>query len=106
MAVRRLIESLGHSVDVARNGREAIILASQEHFDCIFLDIQMPEMDGFATALALREGLAGARGSRIIGLSGGMADRTLCEAAGMDEFLEKPARLSDLTRILKGSRTS
>jgi CheY-like chemotaxis protein len=100
-AVRGLLQSLGHSVDVVTNGREAIESAAREDFDFVFLDIQMPEMDGFAAAHSLRHQYAGGRPPRIIGLSGESEGRESYSAAGMDDFLLKPVRLADLVHALR-----
>ena len=101
VAVRGLLQRLGHSVDVVTNGREAVEAASREDFDLLLLDVQMPEMDGFEAARSLRHRLGGGRRPRIIGVSGEGAERESCAAAGMDDFLIKPFRLADLVRVIK-----
>jgi CheY-like chemotaxis protein len=102
-AMRGLLRSLGHSVDVVTNGREAIEAAKSRDYDVIFLDVQMPEMGGFEAAQALRRtGFDGDR-TRIIGVSGQGDCEESIVAAGMDAFLVKPVRLGDLVRILDDS---
>jgi CheY-like chemotaxis protein len=101
VAVRGLLQSLGHSVDVVSNGREAVESASRENYDFVFLDIQMPVMDGFAAARSLRDAYNGGRSPRIIGFSGESANRESYKTAGMDDFLIKPFRLADLVHALK-----
>jgi CheY-like chemotaxis protein len=100
-AVQGLLQSLGHSVEVVTNGREAVESAAREGFDAVFLDIQMPEMDGFEAAHWLRHGHAGGRPPRIIGFSGESPDPESYAAAGMDDFLLKPIHLADLVRALE-----
>jgi CheY-like chemotaxis protein len=99
-AVGGLLQSLGHSVDVVTNGREAVESAAREDFDAVFLDVQMPEMGGFEAAHRLRHENAGGRPPRIIGLSGESPDHESYTAAGMDDFLLKPVRLADLVQAL------
>jgi CheY-like chemotaxis protein len=101
VAFQGLLRSLGHSVDVVTNGREAVETAAREDFDFVFLDIQMPEMDGLEAARSLRQEFAGGRTPRLIGLSGESEERATYTAAGMDVFLVKPVRLADLIDALK-----
>ena len=105
-AVRGLLERLGHSVDVVANGREAVESAAREDFDLVFLDVQMPEMDGFEAARSLSHRHAGGHRPRIIGLSGESEERESYAAAGMDDFLIKPIRLADLVHVITRDRPS
>jgi CheY-like chemotaxis protein len=99
-AVGGLLRSMGHSPDVARNGREAVEAAARNRYDVVLLDIQMPEMGGFEAARTLRRDDPSGTPPRIIGLSGEWADRESYAAAGMDDFLIKPVRPRDLARVL------
>ena len=98
-AVGRLFRLLGFEAVLVANGREAVELAAAEHFDVVFLDIQMPEMNGFEAASLMRRGANGS-GLWIVGLSASL-DEGLAETSGMDEFLVKPLRLNDLVEVLK-----
>ena len=51
----RLLEKRGHRVVIAGNGREALAALEKEKFDLVFMDLQMPEMDGFEATTAIRE---------------------------------------------------
>jgi CheY-like chemotaxis protein len=99
-AVRGLLLLMGHTTDVARNGREALEAAAQNGYDVVLLDLQMPEMGGFEAARTLRRDAPSGTPPRIIGLSGESADRESYEAAGMDDFLIKPVCPQDLERVL------
>jgi CheY-like chemotaxis protein len=99
-AVRGLLRLMGHSPDVARNGREALEAAARNRYDVVLLDVQMPEMGGFEAARTLRRDDPSGTPPRIIGLSGEWADRESYAAAGMDDFLIKPVRPRDLARVL------
>src|SRR5438067_153239 len=92
---RRLLEKQGHTVLVARSGREALAIARSEALDVILMDVQMPEMDGFAATAAIRD-MEAKTGRRvpIVGVTAHATarDRRLCLAAGMDTYLSKPIR--------------
>lgn len=101
MAIRGLLRIMGHSTDVARNGREAIEATAHHSYDIVLMDIQMPEMGGYEAARTLRRDLAAGPRPRIIGFSGESADRESYAASGMDDFLVKPVRPRDLERALR-----
>ncbi|MDP1920587.1 MAG: ATP-binding protein [Myxococcales bacterium] len=97
----KLLEHLGVKADVARNGREAVELATSTPYDLILMDLQMPEMDGLEATRLLRQRL-GATAPRIVAMTANaMAeDRASAIEAGCDGFLAKPVRLEELTRVL------
>ena len=103
----RLLEKRGHSVVIVGTGREALSALRNENFDLVLMDIQMPEMDGFEATRAIREEESGTnRHIPIIAMTAHAmtGDRDLCLAAGMDDYISKPIRPSDLINLLK--RTS
>ena len=89
----------GHAVTVAQTGHEAVSLAANNEFDLIFMDIQMPEMDGLEATRRIRTNEQG-RGRRtpIIAMTAqamkGMRER--CLSVGMDDYLVKPVRAREL----------
>jgi signal transduction histidine kinase/DNA-binding response OmpR family regulator len=97
-----LLERRGHSVTLAKDGKEAVAAFQRRPFDLILMDIQMPEMDGFEATRAIRQSEQG-RGPRIpiIALTAhamkGDAER--CLEAGMDGHLAKPIRAADLAKV-------
>jgi two-component system sensor histidine kinase/response regulator len=102
----RLLEKRGHRVAVACNGREALDALENEKFDLvfIFMDVQMPEMDGMEATAAIREkeknsGLH----QPVIALTAHAmkGDRDKGLAAGMDGYLTKPIRPQELDEILE-----
>ena len=99
----RLLEKFGCRVDVAVNGVEAVDLCGRNSYDVVFMDCQMPEMDGLeATAeIRRREALTGAR-TPIVALTANamQGDREACMRAGMDDFLSKPLHVDSLRRAL------
>jgi signal transduction histidine kinase/CheY-like chemotaxis protein/HPt (histidine-containing phosphotransfer) domain-containing protein len=100
----RLLERLGCRVDVAANGREAINMLDHLACDVVFMDCQMPEMDGFAATEVVRQREA-ATGHHIpiIAMTANamQGDREHCLAAGMDDYVSKPVQLDDLAAILR-----
>ena len=85
------LKSAGATVCVAGNGKEALGLLSREHFDCVLMDMQMPEMDGLEATRIIRAD-PGMAGTPVIGITANVAneDRERCLAAGMDDFIGKP----------------
>jgi signal transduction histidine kinase/DNA-binding response OmpR family regulator len=106
----RLLERLGCRVDVAGNGHEALKMVQSIPFDLVFMDCQMPEMDGFEATRAIR---AWERASRIdpspatrlpiVALTANamQGDRERCLEAGMDDYITKPLARADLQRVLQ-----
>jgi two-component system, sensor histidine kinase and response regulator len=100
----QMAELLGHQADAVVNGREAIAASAQVAYDLVFMDCQMPEMDGFAATRVIRDGerLTGAH-LPIVALTAHAigSDRERCLAAGMDDYLSKPytqQQLGDMIR--------
>jgi len=100
----RLLEKRGHRVTVAGNGREALDALVKDSFDLVFMDVQMPEMDGFEATAGIREKEKGtARHQIVIALTAHAmkSDRERCLAGGMDDYLSKPIRPQELDKILE-----
>ncbi|QEL16622.1 response regulator [Limnoglobus roseus] len=99
-----LLEMQGHTVTVANNGREAVA-AAREPFDVILMDVQMPEMDGLEAAATIRRAERETGGHvPIIAMTAHAmkGDRERCLAAGMDGYLSKPVRATELAEVLAG----
>jgi signal transduction histidine kinase/ActR/RegA family two-component response regulator/type II secretory pathway pseudopilin PulG len=91
---RHMLSKLGHSVELAEHGREALERLSSERFDLVLMDCQMPEMDGFEATLRIRD-LASSvldHDVPIVAMTANAfaEDRERCLAAGMNDFLAKP----------------
>jgi signal transduction histidine kinase/CheY-like chemotaxis protein len=98
-----MLRRRGYDVSLAETGRDAVDLAGREPFDLVLMDVQMPEMDGFAATAAIRESeTRTGRHLTIIAMTAhSMAgDRERCLAAGMDGYLSKPIRSGDLYALL------
>lgn len=98
----RLLQKLGVIVDIASSGHEAIEKVKSNHYDLVFMDWQMPVMDGQETTRQIREFLQGRR-FPIVALSGHAlpGDRETLLASGFDDYLSKPVRLANFREILQ-----
>jgi CheY-like chemotaxis protein len=100
------IEKLGGSVDVADNGKIAVDKCQKQRYDLVFMDCDMPEMDGFDAARALREQEREAAAPHRLPIIAMTAyampgDRERCLAAGMDDHVPKPVTIDVLQRIVR-----
>jgi CheY-like chemotaxis protein len=96
--VRAILEATGHDVSEAASGAEAVEMAMASAFDLILMDLQMPGMDGFAAARAIRN-LARVNGrTPIIALSANVLPEHIaaCTAAGMNDHIGKPVTPAEL----------
>lgn len=103
----RILESLGCEVEVAANGRDAVEHFEHATFDCILMDCQMPDMDGFEATHRIRS--TGGRGRTVpivaVTANALVGDRERCLAAGMNDYITKPLRREDLQRVLRSVMT-
>lgn len=97
----KLLENMGCEVDVANDGVDAVDKFSQATYDVVFMDCQMPNMDGFEATSKMRELESGGR-TPIIALTANSLpeDRKRSFSAGMDEFLTKPIAKEQLMQAL------
>ena len=99
----RILERLGHKVEVVNNGKEALRQVQAEEFDLILMDVQMPEMDGLEATTAIRQAETGTgKHTPIVAMTAHAmkGDREKCLSAGMDGYLSKPVRIDELKQIL------
>jgi PAS domain S-box-containing protein len=97
------LKSLGYNlIDTATSGQEVLTLIQTIDYDLIFMDCQMPLLDGFETTRLIRQYQDGGKSSIIIALTANAmpADRDRCLAAGMNDYLSKPVRREDLAAKL------
>ena len=97
-----MLRRIGMSVDVVANGIEALEAIDRIAYDLVFMDCQMPEMDGFEATRRLRSSGSTRAGMPVIALTANATedDRRLCLDAGMSEHIAKPVRDEDLRRVL------
>jgi two-component system sensor histidine kinase/response regulator len=94
-----LLSPYGHTVAVANNGVEAVRKCAAEAFDVVLMDVQMPEMDGLEATRIIREAeRASGRHTPILALTAHAikGDRELCLETGMDAYISKPVRATEL----------
>ncbi len=98
-----VLNKLGYRADIAQNGIEVLKALDQKAYDIIFLDIQMPEMDGLEAARKICEKWPAEKRPRIVAMTGNalMGDREKCLQAGMDDYISKPVRVADLQAALE-----
>jgi CheY-like chemotaxis protein len=101
MLAMSMLQKLGASADLAKDGAEAVEKATSGAYDLILMDLQMPRMDGLTATRAIRA-TGGIRQPRIVALTANAmdSDREACVAAGMDDFLSKPFQASELQEKL------
>ncbi|MBS0014884.1 MAG: response regulator [Arthrospira sp. SH-MAG29] len=89
---------LGVKADLAENGEQALELLSDRHYDLIFMDCQMPKLDGYATTKELRKREGTDRHTTVIALTAHAmpSDRQKCLSAGMDDYISKPITQEEL----------
>jgi signal transduction histidine kinase/CheY-like chemotaxis protein len=100
----RLLESRGHHVTVANDGREAVDAFVAKRFDLVLMDVQMPEMDGFEATAAIRSHEASTGGHvPIVAMTAHAmrGDRERCLAAGMDGYIAKPIHADELYAVVE-----
>jgi CheY-like chemotaxis protein len=99
----RMLQRLGCTVDVAANGREAVDMVHRLPYDLVFMDCQMPEMDGYEATAAIRAGDATQCRIPIVAMTADAlaGTRELCLAAGMDDYVSKPIDTATLRGVLE-----
>jgi signal transduction histidine kinase/CheY-like chemotaxis protein len=99
----RVLERMGHAVDVVEDGAGALRAVDGDRFDLVFMDVQMPGMDGFEATLNIRqrERATGVHLPIVAMTAHAMkGDRERCLEAGMDDYLTKPFDAAGLRRVL------
>lgn len=100
LVTSQMLESIGFDIDIANDGLEAVNMANKSNYDIVFMDLQMPNMDGFEATKKIREFN---KNTPIVALSAAVMDedKELTSLAGMNNHLAKPLIRSELESILK-----
>ena len=99
----KILQKLGHKVDVVKNGREAVESVGNQSYDIVFMDCQMPEMDGYTATRTIRGEEGDARRLPIVAMTANAmkGDRENCLAAGMDDYITKPFKSADFEKAIE-----
>jgi len=106
----QILQRMGYRADVAGNGLEVLEAVHRLPYDVIFMDVQMPEMDGLEATRLIHQAYQEPRGvilpgkrPYIIAMTANamVGDREECIAAGMDDYISKPIRLDELVKVLQ-----
>jgi signal transduction histidine kinase/DNA-binding response OmpR family regulator len=100
MVFLSLLQKLGYGANLAINGVEVLKALNKDDYDLIFMDCQMPEMDGYEATRQIRAGKW--HQPRIIAITANImhGDDEICRGAGMDDYMAKPARIEKLREII------
>ncbi|MEQ6341953.1 MAG: response regulator [Gammaproteobacteria bacterium] len=98
-----MLRKLGYEADVAGNGKEAVDAVSRLNYDLVFMDIQMPELDGFQATAMIRAQQSNERHIPIVAMTANAmsGDSIKCLDAGMDDYLAKPVKIDILRKTLE-----
>jgi PAS domain S-box-containing protein len=101
-----ILQRMGYRADLAANGLEVIAALLQQPYDLVFMDMQMPEMDGLEATRQIDKNYQSSKilsKPRIVAMTANamQGDREICLAAGMDDYLSKPINNAELVRILR-----
>lgn len=99
---KRMLEKMGCTVDVAENGNEVMEKLELADYDIIFMDVQMPEMNGYEATQAIREKEGDAKHTTIVAITANAleGDREKCLESGMDDYISKPVKAIELEEVL------
>ncbi|MEK3900823.1 PAS domain S-box protein [Paenibacillus sp. FSL R7-0179] len=102
IVLRKILEKRGFTVDVAEDGRQAVDMTARHGYDLIFMDVQMPGMNGLEATAAIRAEQPADRQPVIVAVTANAlkGDRELCLEAGMDEYISKPLRTGSIAKVI------
>jgi signal transduction histidine kinase/DNA-binding response OmpR family regulator len=98
---KHILTKMGYAPDIANNGHEVLQAMTTRQYDLVFMDVQMPEMDGIETTQFIREHLEFQPVIIAMTANAMPEDRELCLNAGMDDYLSKPMKIADMMDILE-----
>ncbi len=103
---KQILKKMGYESDIAGNGVEVLEKLTQKNYQLILMDVQMPELDGLETTHAIRTQLINQPFIIAMTANAMNEDKELCLKAGMDDYLSKPMKITELVSLLEkyGSR--
>lgn len=102
--ITTLLKKLGYQPDLAENGLEVLSMNDEKVYDLILMDVRMPEMDGLEATRRIRESSGNQPAIVAMTANAMVEDKEDCLHAGMDDFISKPFKVSDLMEKLKNCR--
>ncbi|NEP78159.1 MAG: response regulator [Okeania sp. SIO3B3] len=98
-----ILEKMGYKIDVVNNGIDAIAACKNQNYDIIFMDVQMPEMDGLEATREIIKQLPSETRPKIIAMTANAMedDRDECLQAGMDDYVSKPIKIQLMQQMLE-----
>ena len=101
--IERMVQKLGYRAHLVANGKEALEALSRAPYGLVFMDCQMPEMDGFEACREIRGRDLPTSRIPIIAITANAmkGDRERCLAAGMDDYVSKPFKQDDLKNVIE-----
>ncbi len=104
IVLQKMLESQGHRTTVVSNGKDVVRAAQESYYDIIFMDIQMPDMNGFDATRTIRRTLPKEQCPAIVAVTANAlkGDRESCIAAGMDEYISKPIKTQTVLDVIEG----
>ena len=97
----KVLEKLGYQPDLAENGHEVLEKVSEQFYDLILMDVQMPEMDGMEATRTIRKGMSVQPLIIAMTANAMQEDKDDCLRSGMNDFLSKPVKPEDVVNMLK-----
>lgn len=99
----RMLDRLGYQADAVCNGEEVLVALRRQTYDLVFLDVQMPKMDGLETAQCIRQQWPADQRPWLVAMTAHAleSDRESCLQAGMDDYVSKPIRFEALVEALE-----
>jgi PAS domain S-box-containing protein len=93
------LKNLGYGADIANNGLEVLDMLSRQFYEIVFMDMQMPEMDGITATQRIRQNLNPQPWIVAVTANTLPGDRAICLNAGMNDYISKPMQMSDLLQV-------
>jgi len=98
---KHILVKMGYDPAIAGDGHEVLQAMANEKYDIVFMDVQMPEMDGLETTRFIRENLAYQPAIIAMTANAMPEDREVCLKTGMDDYLSKPMKIADIMNVLE-----
>ncbi|WP_235775519.1 MULTISPECIES: response regulator [Paenibacillus] len=102
IVLRKMLEKRGHAVSMVSDGQEAVEALKTDTYDLVFMDVQMPRMNGLEAVRMIKDTMPSEEIPVIIAITANAlkGDRERCLAAGMDEYISKPVRSETLRSVI------